>query len=107
MKPINPEQLLGPVVEASRVEGPTTHMRQALPFTEIELASLQFLRVAAELFFRRFAFLNIDTRAVPLDDPSIFIPQGDFVMQHPAVLTVSSANARFVQESLPTGQRSA
>src|SRR5882724_2623561 len=37
IKPINPEQLWRPVVEASRVEGPTTHMRQALSFREIEL----------------------------------------------------------------------
>src|SRR6266481_1428225 len=36
-KPMNPEQLWRPVVEASRVEGPTTHMREPLSFREIEL----------------------------------------------------------------------
>jgi hypothetical protein len=32
---------------------------KTLPFGKIKLASLQLLGVAAELFFRRFAVLNI------------------------------------------------
>src|SRR6266436_4514038 len=37
MKPMNSEQLWRPVVEASRVEGPTPHMREPLSFREIGL----------------------------------------------------------------------
>src|ERR1043165_9803069 len=47
--------------------------------------------------------MNIGARSVPLDDLSIFITQRDFMVKHPTVFTVSSPNAGFMQERLPTG----
>src|SRR5580765_8188349 len=38
------------------------------------------------------AILYIHTRAIPLDDLSIFIMQRDFMVTHPAVFTVSAPN---------------
>jgi hypothetical protein len=53
------------MVEAVRIEGPASHRGKALPFGKIKLASLQLLGVPAELFFRRFALVNIEARSIP------------------------------------------
>src|SRR6202040_1022701 len=68
------------------------------PFGKIELASLQLLGVAAELFFRRFAFLNIETRSIPLGDIAVRIAKWHFPVEHPAVFSIRSTDAGFVLE---------
>ncbi len=73
-------------------------MGKTLPFGKIKLASLQVLRVAAELFFRRFAFLNIETRSIPLDDVAICIAKWHFPVKHPAVFSIRATDASFVLE---------
>ena len=48
-------------------------MGEALAFGKIKLASLQFLGVAADLFFCRFAIRDICRRANILDGVSGFV----------------------------------
>ncbi len=86
------------IVEAVGIEGPASHMGKTLPFGKIKLASLQFLRVAAELFFRRFAFLNVETRSIPLDDVAVCIAKRYFPVKHPAVFSIRLEDASFVLE---------
>ncbi|MFZ1973285.1 MAG: hypothetical protein WAU89_10595 [Candidatus Acidiferrales bacterium] len=71
-------------------------MGKTLPFGKIELASLQFLRVAAEMFFRRFAFLDVQTRSIPLDDVAARIAEWHFPVEHPAVVSICSTDTGFV-----------
>ncbi len=73
-------------------------MAKTLPFGKIKLASLQLLRVAAELFFRRLAFLNIQTRSIPLDDVAVCIAKWHFPVEHPAVISIRPPDASFVLE---------
>src|SRR4029077_56841 len=68
------------------------------PFSKIKLASLQLLGVAAELFFRRFAFLNIQTQSIPLDDVAVRIAKWHFPVEHPAVCSLRATDASFVFE---------
>ena len=65
-----------------------------------------------DLFFQPFNFflgpltiLNINTRSIPLNYLSAFVALRDFVVQHPAIFTVSSPEPRFMQERFSTGQR--
>ena len=62
------------------------------------MASLQLRGVAAELLFRRFALVNIEARPIPLDDVAALITERRFVVVHPAVFSIGSADARFVFE---------
>jgi hypothetical protein len=84
----------------SRGKNPTAYMAEALPFFEIELASLQLLGTFPEPFFGALAVLDIDTRSVPLDNLSTLVTQGDFVVQHPAILAISPPHACFMQKRL-------
>src|SRR5271154_5107926 len=67
-KTMDPKQLGGPVFESTCVEGPTSHMGNALPLTDIELASLK-------RFLGAFAIFDVSHDSIPLDDGSIFIPE--------------------------------
>ena len=55
-------------------------MGKALPFGEIKFASLQLLAASAELSFRLLAFLNIDTRSIPLKNLVVPVAHGYFVV---------------------------
>src|SRR5260370_27829787 len=89
IKTINVEKFMRPVRETTRsVQNPASHVGKALPFGKIKLASLQLLRVAAELFFRRFSFLNIHARSIPLDDVSLCIAKCPFSVDNPAVFSI-------------------
>src|ERR1700757_2527967 len=88
-----------PVRETTRrVQNPASHVGKTLPFGKIKLASLQVLGVAAQLFFRRFAFLNIETRSIPLDDVAVRIAKWHFPVEHPAVFSIRPTDASFVLE---------
>jgi hypothetical protein len=97
IKTIDPKQLGGPVLESSCIERPTSHVGKALPLSKIKLALLKRLLGA-------LAVLDVDAGSMPLDDVSQFVPHGDFVVQHPAILTVSAPYACFVQERLTASQ---
>src|SRR4029077_837569 len=86
------------MVEAVGIEGPASHVGKTLPFGKIKLASLQLLGVAAELFFRRFALVNIQARSIPLDDVAVCIAKWHFSVEHPAVFSIRAADASFVFE---------
>jgi hypothetical protein len=84
---------------AAAPNGPETSFpygRETLPFFEIELASLQLLGTFPEPFFGALAVLDIGTRSIPLDSLSMLVTHGDFVVQHPAILTISPPYARFM-----------
>src|SRR6202030_1015506 len=89
-------------VEAVAIESPASHVGKTLPFGKIKLASLQLFGVATELFFRRFALVDIQARSIPLDDVAFRIAKWHFPMEHPAVLSVCAANASFVREDFPS-----
>ena len=95
---VHPKQFGGPIVEAARIEGPASHVGKALSFGKIKLTSLQLLGVAAELFFRRFALVNIQARSIPLDDVAVCIAKWHFPVEHPAVFSICSTDASFVLE---------
>src|ERR1700733_14182912 len=82
------------------MEGPASHVGKTLPFGKVKLASLQLFGVASELFFGRLALVDIQARSIPLDDVAVCIAQWHFPVEHPAVFSVCSANARFVFENL-------
>src|SRR5216684_8787731 len=99
IKTINVEKFMRPVRETTgRIEGPASHVSKALPFGKIKLASLQLLGVAAELFFRRFALVNVQARSIPLDDVAVCVAKGHFPVEHPAVFSIRPADASFVLE---------
>src|SRR5580704_9454718 len=87
-----------PIVKAVGIKGPASHVGKALPFGKIKLASLQLLGVPAELFFRRFALINIQARSIPLDDVAVFIAKGHFAVEHPAVFSIRATDASLVLE---------
>ena len=60
-KTMDPKQLGGPVFESSCVEGLTSHVGNALPFTDMGLASLK-------RFLGAFAIFNVGHDPIPLDD---------------------------------------
>src|ERR1700739_3626873 len=97
--PVNAKNLFRPEQSAGpHIPGPASHVGQTLPFGKIKLASSQLLGVAAELFFRRFALLNIQTRSIPLDDVAVCIAKGHFPVEHPAGNSIRSTDASFVLE---------
>jgi hypothetical protein len=98
------KQFWRPIVESVGIEGPTSHVSKALPFGKVEFASLQLLGVAADQFFRRFAVFYVDTRAVPLNNLPAFVAYGDLMVQHPAIFTVGTKDACFIEEGFSTGQ---
>src|SRR5260370_29111823 len=51
-----------------------------------------------DLSFRRFALVNIEARSIPLDDVAVRIAKWHFAVEHPAVFSIGSADARFVFE---------
>src|SRR5579862_7790751 len=78
-----------PVVETSGgVKNPAADTAKALRFGEIELASLQLFGGSLQLFFRALAVLDVDTRPVPLENLSMLVTHGDFVVQHPAIFPI-------------------
>src|SRR5260370_16198846 len=81
---VHPKYFGRPIVEAVRIKGPASHVGKTLPFGKIKLASLQLLGVAAELFFRRFALVNVQARSIPLDDVAVCVAKGHFPVEHPA-----------------------
>ena len=60
----------------------------------------KFCFLFSDFVFRPLAILDIDTRPVPLDDLSLLVTQDDFVVQHPAILTISPPHARLMQKRL-------
>jgi len=79
-------------------------MGKALPFLEIQLASLQLPVTSAELFFGPLAVLDIDARSKPLHDISVFVMERHFAMQKRVIRSVSTPNARFGFEGLAACQ---
>ncbi len=61
-----------------------------------QLPKFRFL--FADFFFRGFAFLNIETRSIPLDDVAVRIAKWHFPVEHPAVFSIRAADASFVFE---------
>src|SRR5580698_9427626 len=80
-------------------------MCEALPFRQMKLASLQLLSVTAELFFRGLALLNIQAGSIPFENVSVVVANRHFAVEHPAVFSVGSADARFVFEDFSARQR--
>src|SRR3984957_16193599 len=101
---VHPKEFGRPIVEAVGIEGPASHVGKTLPFGKMKLASLQLLGVAAELFFRRFALVDIQARSIPLDDVAVCIAKWHFPVEHPAVISICSADASFVLEDFPSRQ---
>ena len=95
---VHPKEFGRPIVEAVGIEGPASHVGKTLPFGKMKLASLQLLGVAAELFFRRFALVNIQARSIPLDDVAVCIAKGHFAVEHPTVFSIRPTDASFVLE---------
>jgi len=62
---------------------------------EIKLASLQLLGVPAKLFFPGLAFLNIETRSIPLDDVAVRNREVHTSVEHPAVFSIRAADPSF------------
>ncbi len=50
------------------------------------------------------AVLDVNTRSIPLDNLSVFVTYGDFVVQHPAIFAVGTADTSFVKEGFSAGQ---
>ncbi|HYZ83390.1 MAG TPA: hypothetical protein VE621_03270 [Bryobacteraceae bacterium] len=101
IKAVYVKKFTRPIVETSGgVKNPTAYTAKALRFEEIELTSLQFLSLFLESFFGALAVLDVDTRAVPLDNLSVLVTLGGFVVQHPAIFTISPPHARLVQKRL-------
>src|SRR5271155_2075957 len=98
IKTIDPKQLGGPVFESSCVEGPTSHMGNALRFTDIKLASLKRLIGA-------FAIFDVGRDPIPLDDVSIFISERHSAVQLPAVLPIRPAGTHLIFERLASSNR--
>jgi len=71
---------------------------EALPIGEIRLASLQ-------LFYGTFVIFDLDSQPIPVGMfPSRSRPR-DLAMQHPAILTISPPDTRFMQERFSVGTR--
>src|SRR5580700_10219963 len=97
IKTIDPKQFRGPVFESSCVECPASHVGNALPFSKIKLAFLQ-------RFLGTLAVLDVDAGSMPLDDVSLLVPHGNFVVQHPAIHAVSPSDTCLVQERITASQ---
>src|SRR3954447_15989433 len=67
----------------------------------------KFCFLFTDFFLREFALFNFNTRAIPLDDLSRFVPQRFFTMKEPAILPVSPPHARLGHESLSGSKRRA
>ena len=76
---VDVKKLARPVFESSRMERPATRVRKPLPLFKVELCLL--------------AFFNVDTRAVPLDNVSIAIEHGGFLVQHPPIDSIGSSHS--------------
>src|ERR1700692_1276937 len=61
-----------------------------------QLPKFRFL--FADFLFRGFAFLDIETRSIPLDDVAVCIAKWHFPVEHPAVFSIRAADASFVLE---------
>src|ERR1700722_10031021 len=92
---LRPEQSTG-----THVPGPTPRVAEPLRFGQVCFASLQLQGISAELFFLRFAFLNIETRSIPLDDVAVCIAKWHLPVEHPAVFPIRTTDASFVLEDL-------
>ncbi len=53
---------------------------------------------APQLLFRLLAFLNIETRSIPLDDVAVCIAKWHFPVEHPTVFSIRPTDASFVFE---------
>src|SRR5258708_6487802 len=84
IKAVNPEQFGRPVIESSRVEGRATRVREALPLSEIKLASLQG-------FPGTLAIFNVREGSVPSDNFSMLVPKWKTAHQKPAISPVDGA----------------
>src|SRR5260370_10324964 len=84
------KKLTRPVVELPcRIKNPAADMAKTLRFGQIELISLQQLGARLEFFFGSLAFLNVNTRSMPLENSSISGAQREFMVQHPAIFAIS------------------
>src|SRR6202035_4503971 len=79
IKAVNVKQLGRPVFESCCVEGPTSHVGNALSFTDIKLASLQGFPGA-------FAIFDVGRDTVPFEDLASLIPQRYGASQKPTIL---------------------
>src|SRR6267154_787233 len=95
---VHPKQFRRPVVESARIESPAPYVGKTLPFSKVKLASLQLTSVATELFFCRFALVNIHARSIPLDDVAVCLAKWHFPVEHPAVFAIRPTDASFVLE---------
>src|SRR5262249_11934655 len=83
-----------------RVECPTPCLPETLTLREVDFA-------AAPLFFGTLPVLDVDAGSIPLNNFSQSIAERDFVVQHPAILTISSTDTRFIEERFAASQRCA
>jgi hypothetical protein len=77
---------------------------KALPFSEIEFASLQLPGISPKLFFSTLAVLDVDTRSEPLHYVPVFVMKRRLPVQKRSICSVRAPNARFGFEWFPTRQ---
>jgi hypothetical protein len=56
----------------------------------------------SESFLCGLAFLDVQTRSIPLDDVAVCIVKGHSPVEHPAVISIRSADPSFVFEDFPS-----
>src|SRR4029077_1547443 len=86
------------------IEGPASHLGKALPFGEIEFASLQLLGIPPKLFFGALAVLDVDTRSEPLHYGPAFVMKRRLPMQKCPICSICTPNARYGFERLAACQ---
>src|SRR5271163_4682802 len=91
------EHLRRPVfANIGRLVRPTSHSGKSLRLRHVGFAQPQAT-------FNPLSILDIDTRSKPFENLSLLVAQRDFVVQHPAVLSIGPPHPCFMQKWLPTG----
>jgi hypothetical protein len=88
IKTVYAKKFMRPVTEEPRrVENPTSHVSEALPFGEIKLVLLKRLLGA-------LAVLDVEINPDPIQEVSIARPQGFDSAEEPAVPSISVTNSK-------------
>src|SRR6266478_2121623 len=91
------------MIEPARVEEVDRAVRSSRPYHRWDRLDdrVKIAFTAPQLLFRRLAFLNIETRSIPLNDVAVCIAKWNFPVEHPAVFSIRPTDASFVFEDFP------